>query len=246
MNKYINLTLENVEEEHICCAIGDSKHVCGVQNKKEWLKQEIPLGHVFRKLDAQGKIFIEYAPLDKAWVPVNGNNYSYIYCLWVAGSFKGKGYGKELLEYAIDDAKKNHQNGICTITSKAKKPFLSEKKFFLKYGFKVVDTIGDYELLALVFNEEVPKFNDSARKMEIDSKDLTIYYSPECPFTVNCVKEIEEYMKETNKKINMIKVDSLEKAKNVPCIFNNWATFKDGKFVSNTLLNKNSVAKLCE
>jgi len=35
-------------------------------------------------------------------------------------------------------------------------------------------------------------------------------------------------------------IDTLEKAKNVPCVFNNWANFKDGKFVSNTLLNRNS------
>ena len=40
------------------------------------------------------------------------------YCLWVAGSFKGNGYGKELLEYAIEDAKKQGKNGICTMTSK--------------------------------------------------------------------------------------------------------------------------------
>ena len=40
-----------------------------------------------------------------AWVPINGKNYMHIYCLWVAGSFKGKGIGKELLEYAIKDAK---------------------------------------------------------------------------------------------------------------------------------------------
>ena len=26
MNQYINLTLENIEKEHICCAIGDKKH----------------------------------------------------------------------------------------------------------------------------------------------------------------------------------------------------------------------------
>lgn len=25
MNEYINLTLENIEKEHICCAIGDPK-----------------------------------------------------------------------------------------------------------------------------------------------------------------------------------------------------------------------------
>lgn len=34
------------------------------------------------------------------------------------------------------------------------------------------------------------------------------------------------------------------KAKEVPCVFNNWANFKDGKFISNTLLNKNSFEKL--
>ena len=26
MNEYINLTLENIDDEHICCAIGDKKH----------------------------------------------------------------------------------------------------------------------------------------------------------------------------------------------------------------------------
>ena len=55
---------------------------------------------MFRKLDARGKIFIEYEPNETAWVPIIGKNYEYIYCLWVAGSFKGKGIEKELLEYA--------------------------------------------------------------------------------------------------------------------------------------------------
>ena len=45
-------------------------------------------------------------------------------------------------------------------------------------------------------------------------------------------------------KIKFVKIESLEKAKNAPCIFNNWANFKDGKFISNTLLNKNSFEKL--
>ncbi len=35
MNEYINLTLENIEKEHICCAIGDPKHQAGVDSKKE-------------------------------------------------------------------------------------------------------------------------------------------------------------------------------------------------------------------
>ncbi len=244
MNEYINITLENIEKEHLCCAISDKKHQDGVNAKKEWLKERIKEGHVFRKLNVQGKVFIEYSPLEKAFVPVEGDHYLYIYCLWVAGSFKGNGYGKELLEYVIENAKRQGKNGICVISSKKKKPFLGEKDFYIKYGFKVVDTIGDYELLALPFHSKIPQFCSEARKMEIDSKDLTIYYSFECPFVINSIKEIEEYGKENHIKINFYKVDTLEKAKNVPCIFNNWAVFKDGKFVNNTLLNKNSIAKL--
>lgn len=117
--------------------------------KKEWIKSKLEDGHVFRKLNARGKIFIEYEPIETAWVPINGKNYEYIYCLWVAGSYKGNGIGKELLEYAINDSKAKGMSGICTLTSKKKKPFIGEKKFFEHYGFKVVDSIGDYELLAL-------------------------------------------------------------------------------------------------
>ncbi|MDO4378853.1 MAG: GNAT family N-acetyltransferase [Erysipelotrichia bacterium] len=245
MNEYINLTLENINDEHICCAISDPKHQCGVNNKKEWIKNKLKDGHVFRKLNARGKIFIEYEPIETAWVPISGKNYEYIYCLWVAGNFKGKGIAKELLEYCISDSKAKGMSGICTLSSKKKKPFIGEKNFFEHYGFKVVDAIGDYELLVLQFdNNEVPKFNENARLMKIDNEEFTIYYSNECPYVEYEVKELSEYAKENNIKINFIKVDTLEKAKNVPCIFNNWANFYKGKFVSNTILNANSFEKL--
>lgn len=96
-NEYINLTIDNLENEHLCCAIADKKHQVGVRVKKDWLKDSIEEGHVFRKLNAKGKVFIEYAPLEKAWVPVIGENYMYIYCLWVSGSLKVKGMGKNYL-----------------------------------------------------------------------------------------------------------------------------------------------------
>ena len=245
MNEYINLDENNIDEEHICCAIGDPKHLDGVDKKKEWIKNKLKDGHVFRKLNARGKIFIEYEPIETAWVPITGKNYEYIYCLWVAGSFKEKGIGKELLEYAINDTKNKKMSGICTLVSKKKKPFIGEKKFFEHYGFKVVDTINDYELLALQFdNKETPKFNDNARKMEIDNQNFTIYYSNECPYVEYEVKELSNYAKTKNIKLDFIKIDSLEKAKNAPCIFNNWANFYKGKFISNTILNANALEKL--
>ena len=245
MKEYINLTLDNIDQEHICCAIGDKKHQDGVDKKKEWIKGKLKDGHVFRKLNDRGKIFIEYEPIESAWVPISGKNYEYIYCLWVAGSFKGKGIGRELLEYAINDAKAKGMNGICTLTSKKKKPFISDKSFFIHYGFKIVDEINDYELLALQFNDgETPKFNDNARKMKIDNKEFTIYYSNECPYVEYEVKELTEYAKKKSIIIDFIKVDTLEKAKNAPCVFNNWANFYKGEFISNTILNANSFEKL--
>ena len=245
MNEQINLSLDNIADEHICCAIGDKKHQEGVDVKKEWIKNKLEDGHIFRKLNARGKTFIEYEPIETAWVPIEGKNYEYIYCLWVAGSFKGQGIAKELLEYAINDSKEKGMSGICTLTSKKKKPFLSEKKFFLHYGFKVIDEVGDYELLALQLKDgDTPKFSDNARTMKIDSKDFTIYYSPACPYVEYEVNELSNYAKENNIKINFIKIDTLEKAKEVPCIFNNWANFYKGEFISNTILNANSFEKL--
>lgn len=242
---FINLTIDNLDSEHLCCAISDKKHQDGVSTKKQWLKERIKEGHVFRKLDVKGKVFIEYAPLEKAWVPIQGDNYLYIYCLWVAGSFKGKGYANSLIEYCINDAKKNEKSGICILSSKKKKPYLSDKKFFLKYGFEVVDTVGDgYELLALSFNEDKPCFSDNVKKMGIEQKELTIYYGMQCPFIPNCIKQVEEYCRSNDIPVNIIVVDTLEKAKNLPCIFNNWAVFYNGDYMTNLLLNEGALKKL--
>lgn len=242
---FINVTVDNLEEEHICCAIADKKHQCGVDIKKRWLKDRISEGHVFRKLDQRGKVFIEYSNLETAWTPVLGDNYIYIYCLWVSGSFKKKGYGKELLEYCIEHAKKQNKSGICVISSNKKKPFLSDKKFMLKYGFKTIDTVGEeYELLALSFDGSKPHFTDAAKNQIIESKDLTIYYDLQCPYIPNCIKGVETYCRYNEVKLNLVKVDTLEKAKAMPCVFNNWAVFYNGKFETLHLLNEGYLKKL--
>ena len=48
-----------------------------------------------------------------------------------------------------------------------------------------MDSIGDYELLALQFEDaETPKFNESARAMKIENQDFTIYYSKENSYLI--------------------------------------------------------------
>lgn len=80
--------------------------------------------------------------------------------------------------------------------------------------------------------------------MKINNKEFTIYYSNECPYVEYEVKELSEHAKKNNIKITFIKIDTLEKAKNAPCIFNNWENFYKGNFISNTILNANSFDKL--
>ncbi|HKL99715.1 MAG TPA: GNAT family N-acetyltransferase [Mobilitalea sp.] len=246
-SEYINLTVDNLDCEHLCCAIADKKHQYGVEVKKAWLKERIKEGHVFRKLNQKGKVFIEYAPLDKAWVPVTGDNYIYIYCLWVSGSFKGKGYGKELIEYCIADAKAQGKSGVCVISSKKKKPFLSDMKFMERFGFETVDMIGDeYVLMAKSFDGTTPRFGDEVNKQKINKEKLTIYYGMQCPYIPNCIEQIEGYCKVNNIPLSLVAVDTLEKAKSLPCIFNNWAVFYRGKFQTIHLLNEGYLKKMLD
>ena len=84
-DQFLNLTEENLDREHLCCIIRSKKPHPGVEAKREWLRERLQEGHVFRKLDTKGVVFIEYAPLETAWVPVDGDNYLYIYGLHAHG-----------------------------------------------------------------------------------------------------------------------------------------------------------------
>ena len=78
--EYTEITKENISDEHICCIIRAKSHP-GIDAKKQWLSERLNEGHVFRKLNAKECAFIEYAPLETAWVPIVGDNFLYIYCL---------------------------------------------------------------------------------------------------------------------------------------------------------------------
>lgn len=152
--EFVNLTAENLADEHLCCIIRTKKPHPGVEAKRQWLSDRLKEGHVFRKLNAKTTVFIEYAPLETAWVPITGDNYYYLYCLWVSGDCKGKGYGKALMEYCLADAKENRKSGICMLGAKKQKAWLSDQTFAKKFGFEVVDTTDNgYELLALSLTE---------------------------------------------------------------------------------------------
>ena len=84
--EFIQVTKENLEKEHICCAIYNNNDI-QVSSKKSWLAERFDEGLVFLKSVERGKCFIEYIPAEFAWIPIDAEGYMYFDCLWVAGSF---------------------------------------------------------------------------------------------------------------------------------------------------------------
>ena len=235
---FVNLTTENIGSEHLCCIIRSRKSHQGVEGKRQWLSDRLMEGHVFRKLNAKTTVFIEYAPLEKAWVPITGGNYYYVYCLWVSGSYKGKGYGKSLMEYCLTDAKESGKSGICMLGAKKQKSWLSDQTFAKKFGFEVVDTTDNgYELLALSFDGTTPKFAQNFKKQRIESEELTIYYDLQCPYVYQSIEIIKQYCIMNDIPLSLIQVDTLQKAKELPCVFNNYGVFYKGNFGTVNLLD---------
>ena len=149
---YIDLVPKNLANEHLCCIIR-AKPNPGITAKRAWLSARLPEGHVFRKLDVKDCVFIEYAPLETAWVPVVGDNWLYIYCLWVASTQKGHGYGSALLESCIDDARRQEKSGVCMLGAEKQKAWLSDQRFARRFGFETVDItlqVIDFQLLLAI------------------------------------------------------------------------------------------------
>ena len=244
---FINLTPENLAEEHLSCIIRSKKLHPGVEAKRQWLSSRLKEGHVFRKLAVKTPVFIEYAPLETAWVPVTGDNFFYVYCLWAYGSeYKGKGYGKSLMEYCIADAKAKGKSGICLLGAKKQKHWLTSQGFAQKFGFEVADTTASgYELFALSFDGTKPHFLPGAKTEKIESSGLVVYYDVQCPFILQNIEMIKLFCEENDVPSSFIQVDSLQQAKNLPCVFNNFAVFYNGKFQTvNLLLDMNDLKKI--
>lgn len=248
---YIKLTQDNLEKEHICCAISNNKDI-QVSSKKAWLTERLKEGLVFLKSTERGKCFIEYIPAENAWYPIEANNYMHINCFWVSGSFKGHGYSNDLLNACIADAKALGKHGITVVTSPKKMPFLSDPKYLSYKGFKIADSADPFfNLLYLPFyeNAPAPKFKDCAKHPHIDKNGFVVFYTHGCPFTAKYVPITENHAKEKGIAFESILIDSKEKAQSAPCAWTNYAVFYNGNYISNEILNEKKfddlITRLC-
>lgn len=246
----ITLTPENIEEEHICCTLSSKATETGVAAKKEWLRSRFEEGLKFKKLDVRGKVFIEYLPAVNAWVPIEAEGYMYINCFWVAGSYKGMGYGKQLLAECEADSKSQGLRGVVLIVGNKKRPFLSDKAFMLRQGYKVCDTCPPYfELMVKQFDTDspVPRFRESAKQgMGEGIRGIDIFYTAQCPYSVPYAKMLEPVILASDYPVRLYQIKTKEMAQEHVAPVTTYSVFVDGKFYTQEVFTPEKLSKLID
>ena len=237
MEKFIQLTSSNIDNEHISCAFSDKKCTESYQAKKDWLRKEFDNGYVFRRLDARAKVFIEYGPAEKAWLPIIAPNYININCFWVSGKYKGHGNAKSLLKFAIDDAIEQGRDGLLTVVGAKKFHFMSDTKWLLRQGFVEVERLPSGFILLvkkLTDSLDTPKFGKSVQTGQCDIKDgIVVYYTNRCPYSeYHVTKSLVETAEKRKLPLTVIKLETMEQAQSAPSPATVFSLFIDGKFVT--------------
>ena len=244
--EYIRVTKDNLESEHICCAISNNRDV-QVSSKKSWLRDRFDEGLVFLKSTERGKCFIEYLPAENAWAPVDADGYMYIDCLWVSGALKGHGFSNDLLSACVADSRESGRKGLCILSSEKKRPFLADPKYLLHKDFSICDEAeGGVQLWYLSLDDGAgrPRFRERARRGRIEEKGFVLYYTHQCPFNAKYVPLVEKAAEEHGIPFRAIRLESAEEAQNAPAPTATYALFYDGRYLTNEQMNEARFLKL--
>ena len=212
----------------------------GFEEKSRWLKKRFSEGMKLKTLysEKNGAVgSIEYVPGEYAWRGISAYGYMVIHCIFLGfkKEYKGKGYGKQLLDTCIEDAKKSNMNGVAVVTRKG--AFMAGKGFFIKQGFEIVDSApSDFDLLALKFkpNVQSPTFRkDWALRRKQYGKGLVIIRAEQCPYTVKNVNEIVDVAKsEFNIDVKVITLKNAKEAQANPCPFGTFCILYDEEIIA--------------
>jgi GNAT superfamily N-acetyltransferase len=187
----------------------------GYAAKQAWLQERLREGLRYMLLQVNGHNagMIEYIPAESAWRGVEADGYLFIHCFWVIGRNRGHGYGRQLLQTCLEDARGT--NGVAVLVSKAH--WLPTPKFFLKNGFELADQAApSFDLLVRRFNPQapLPRFKQTLQAVP---PGLTVYHSNQCPYTQNVPEIVVKVGDLLNIPVNILRLESARAAQESPC-----------------------------
>ncbi len=233
--KIIDITPSNIADYGVCGYKDVEKHL-ELRRKIEWYKEYYPKGLRIKGLISQSGGYqgmIEYIPGKYAHRPVNADGYMFIHCVFVGfkKAFKGKGYAAAMLQQCIEEAKANAMNGVAVVTRKGS--FMAKRDIFIKNGFDSLDKADpDFELLVLKFNKKTknPSFKNITG--EKYSEGITIFRSPQCPYSVKNVDAILHTAKKMKLKAALVEMNDVAAVQNSPCAFGTFCIVNNGRVIS--------------
>lgn len=243
---YLQLTKNNLDREHLCCALGAKQYEQAVHEKKRWLLERMDEGLVFYRLNERAKVFIEYLPAEVAWVPIQAPNYMYINCLWVSGRYKDSGYAKDLLNKCKEDAIARGMDGLVHIVGAKKLPYLSDKRFFEHMGFSIVDEAEPYfQLAALPLNDRpsYPSFSHQVKQAANMEKGIVIYYTAQCPFAVGVLDDLQKVAERYEVNFHTYRLTNRVEAQQAPTVWTTFGLFYDGTFITHEIMSASKFEK---
>jgi len=234
---FLNLTVTNIECEHICCAIMGQQLQEGVDKKKAFLARGFENGLVFRKLDVRGKVFVEYAPFEAAWRPVIAPGYLVIHCLWVSGRYKGQNLGRELLQYCLDD--KGERHGVVAVSGR--RPYLTDTRFYLHHGFQLIErTNTGFDLVCYKASGDapLPRFSENARRGTVSQTEgVHFEYIHQCPFVAISLRDLSKVADEFGLPVTSRELTTVESAHNAASPFGTFGAFLYGRLITHELMS---------
>lgn len=145
--KIVDLTDDTKQTFFLCLQDWSDEMKDAVSAKEDWYNNMKNKGlRVKLAQDEQGIVggMIQYFPIEHSWV--DGRDLYFISCIWVhpnkrgSGSFQKKGFGKALLNAAVEDSKTLGSKGIVAWGTSL--PFWMRANWYKKQGFVQADTTG--------------------------------------------------------------------------------------------------------
>lgn len=181
--EFIDLTYELLEGMGSYC-LRSKKNSKGYRQKNNWLQNSFEEGLKYVQIFKNNKQigFIEYTAAEYSSRVVFANDYLVIHCLWVSET--GQGYGTELIQKCLTDAKRLAKKGVVAVTNSTTS-WTPSKEIFLKNNFQCIDNAPyGFELLAYSFSQELeqPYFPNDWEERLKRFNQLTILRSFQCPY----------------------------------------------------------------
>ncbi|MCD4796350.1 MAG: YoaP domain-containing protein [Candidatus Cloacimonetes bacterium] len=251
MVKIIDTTPDSIHKYGMC-GYKNLKNE-GYKRKIDWIKQHYKKGMKYKILFSEddGAIGgIEYLPGEFAWRSVETKGFMFIHCIYILSrKYKEQGYGINLLNECIKDAKMLNMNGVAVVTRKGS--FMQGNEIFIKTGFEIVDKAEpDFELLVKKFNSEVlnPKFKEfSVNLLKKYSNGLYIITSSQCPYAIKSVTDITKIVEEKYKiKVNIIELQNYKEAQDTPCAFGIFCIIHNEKVIADHPISSRRFCNIME